>query len=510
VNDDDADRPDDFAAALTNWRTRRRMTKRVLAEAMGFDRSYVSHIEAGRHRASAAFARKAETTLNAGGELWRAWTGDDGSGSAAGPGRAVVTRGSVGLVVEHDHAELRYDQPKARAEGRGVYTAAMRRVIVNTGPDPVTRYLIRISVDRHPGDPEASNRLYRAHPLTFDDLHLTATCDGEPMAWEPKLDRDSFKEVWLRLENDHRRFPLYPGDRAVLEYSYQVGDDQWGTWFQRAVRLPTLDLSVSLVFPARLRAEVWGTETSTTAEAVPLHTSIIRRDDDGADVFEWSTTDPPLNARYRLEWQFPGQTGSEDGQAEGVTLRMASDRMKAAGIIQQGDPVLARTAIPFNLPDEASAAQDLVDDLLAAMARVREHHMFSKGMGLAAPQIGITRAAAVIVPPGDDADPIVLLNSVVVSASADTDEQYEGCLSFFDVRGLVLRPLRLEVEHTALNGDRLVTVFTDGMARLVAHEIDHLYGRLYTDRMRPGVQPISVAEYNSVGVGTGTAWRYGR
>ncbi len=178
--------------------------------------------------------------------------------------------------------------------------------------------------------------------------------------------------------------------------------------------------------------------------------------------------------------------------------------MKAAGITQAGDPVLAATAHPFSLPDEADEARRLIDELLAAMQRVREHHVFGKGMGLAAPQIGVTRAAAIVQPPGDDARPLVLLNPRVIEQSADTDEQYEGCLSFFDVRGLVPRPLRMEVKHTSLDGTKVITVFTDGLARLVAHEIDHLYGHLYTDRMRDGVHPISVEEYKDIG----KAWNY--
>lgn len=480
-----------FGAAVARWRTHRRLTQQALASAMGFDRSYVSHVEAGRHPASADFARKAESQLNAGGELWATWqAASNAPGEQSTPSPAHA---SGGLIVELDHAELRYDGQ--------VYTATMRRRIVNAGSDPVTRYLIRISVDRHPGDPEASNGLYRQHPLTFDELGLTATCDDEPMTWRPKLDRDSFKEIWLCFENEHGRFPLYPGERATLEYAYTVGDDKWGHWFQRAVRLHTLRLSVRLVFPAALVPSVWGTETSTTAEATPLHTPMTRHSHDGQAVYDWSTADPPLNARYRLEWRFKGRNEQPTPHPD---LRLASDRMKAAGIVQQGDPVLTAVALSFDLPTEADDALQLVNELLAAMQRVREHHVFGKGMGLAAPQIGVGRAAAIVQPPGDDATPITLLNPKVISESRDSDEQYEGCLSFFDVRGLVPRPLRLEVEHTNLDGRRIITAFSGGLARLVAHEIDHLYGRLYLDRMRESIEPISVEEYK----GSGRPWGY--
>ena len=481
-----------FAAMFSHWRSKREMSKRDLAIAMGFDPSYISHVEAGRYSASAAFARRAETALNAGGAIWQAWS--ETAPKASGPAIA-----HTGLVVEDDHAELRYEGDH--------FVAIMRRVILNNGPDPVTRYLIRVSVDRHPGDVEASNNLYRTSPLTFAELNLQARCDQEPMKQVVKVDRDAVKEVWLCFENDQGRFPLYPGERASLEYSYTVGDDKWGPWFQRAVRLPTIGLSVRLVFPAAVEAKVWGTETSATAEAIPLRTPVTRRRDDDTDidVFDWATNDPPLNARYRLEWRFRGLR-SPEGRDQSPHLRRASDRMRAAGIVQQGDPVLTTVAAYFNLPEQAEEAAHLVDDLLDTAQRVKEHHAFGKGMGLAAPQIGSSRAAAIVHPPDEDADPIVLLNPRVIEQDTAVDEHYEGCLSFFDVRGRVPRPRRLEVAHTMPDGQQVITVFTDALARLVAHEIDHLNGLVYTDRMREDEKPISVEEYR----GTGKTWDYSK
>jgi hypothetical protein len=100
-------------------------------------------------------------------------------------------------------------------------------------------------------DAERANALYRERPLRWDELALTATCDGEPMTWRPKADRDSFKEAWLCFENDRGRFPLYPGQHVTICYSYVVDDGRWGPWLQRAVRLPTRHLSVDLIFPLR-------------------------------------------------------------------------------------------------------------------------------------------------------------------------------------------------------------------------------------------------------------------
>jgi peptide deformylase len=272
---------------------------------------------------------------------------------------------------------------------------------------------------------------------------------------------------------------------------------KWGPWFQRAVRLPTERLSVRLLFPSELDPVVWGMETTMTADAIPFRSAISRDTEDSRDVFCWSTEDPPLHARYRLEWRFRARNTQEAGD------HTASETMRALGIVQEGDPILTSPARPFALPEEAEDARRVVAELQSTAARVAEVHTFGKGLGIAAPQIGIDRTAAIVRPPGGDT--ITLLNPRIVEESAETDEQYEGCLSFFDVRGMAPRPLVIHVEHQDINGQPQITVFERGVARLVAHEIDHLCGILYRERMQPGVEPIPVTTYR----GGGRNWRYG-
>ncbi|OZV81527.1 formylmethionine deformylase [Micromonospora echinospora] len=180
-----------------------------------------------------------------------------------------------------------------------------------------------------------------------------------------------------------------------------------------------------------------------------------------------------------------------------------SQHMIELGITQEGAAVLTRPAVPFALPAETPDALRVVERLRATMSRVASVHPFAKGMGMAAPQIGVGRAAAVVRAP--DGAELVLLNPRVVAESPEVDEQFEGCLSFFDVRGLVRRPSRIEVAHQEVDGRTTVTGFRDGLARLVAHEVDHLEGRLYRERMPPGAEVIPVSRYR----GTGTGWSYG-
>ncbi|MGK5737839.1 peptide deformylase [Micromonospora sp. URMC 103] len=498
---------DSFAAELARQRTARRLSKKQLAVLMGFDPSYVSHVEGRRHRPTEDFARRAEAVLEAGGAIWQRFREYDDVRQARNghPHRELPLPGQwlppgTGLVVEREVATLIHDD-----DG---YRCVIRRELYNAGTEPVTRYLVRVAVDRYPNDPGRSNRHHREHPLTFAELQLRAYRDDgagerEPMHWRAKHDRDAFKEIWLLFENGDRRFPLYPGDRATIEYAYRVGAEKWGPWFQRAVRLPTRHLAVRLDLPAALDPQVWGAETSLSAEEGPLRTPVHRRDEGVRAIFEWQTDDPPLNARYRMQWRFRARPEPEPDNPPTGRIR-PSDRMRAAGVVQRGDDLLRQPARPFDLPAEEATARDMVDRLSAALVRLDELHPFSKGVGIAAPQLGVGRAVAVVRPPDRHADPVVLLNPRVVDVSPDSDEQYEGCLSFFDHRGLVPRPLRVDVEHAQWDGSRIITSFEYGMARLVAHEIDHLEGRLYVDRMTPGVPLVPVEEYRE----SGQPWRY--
>jgi peptide deformylase len=507
-----------FVAEFARWRLERGLSKKQLAAAMGFDPSYLSHVEAHRHRPTEDFARRAETVLQAGGEIWRRFREYDdlrtnARGRAApGPQRDPpvlepwLPPGS-GLVVERETARLSY------VNGR--YRCTIQRALYNGGTEPVARYLIRIAVDRYPDESERSNAHHRTNPLSWDELRLVASCAAQPMEWRPKTDRDAFKEAWLLFENAHARFPLYPGQRTTIQYSYHVGADKWGRWFQRAVRLPTRRLRIELDLPMSMRPVVWGMETTLSAESIPLRTPIEQEIDGDRAVFSWSTENPPLHARYRLEWRFRGQPLPDQREAPGAgptdnrpdrsryRIEPPGTRMAAAGIVQRGAAVLRVPGRRLDLPREADVAVDAVDQLNRVLQQISTLHTFRKGFGLAAPQLGMSVAVAVVRPAGERA-PVVLLNPRIVDASPEQDEQFEGCLSFFDVRGTVRRPLRITVESTLPTGERIHSTYEHALARLVAHEIDHLAGRLYTDRMARDAPLVPLGEYDQ----TGLPWVY--
>ncbi|MFF7449856.1 MULTISPECIES: peptide deformylase [unclassified Streptomyces] len=183
-----------------------------------------------------------------------------------------------------------------------------------------------------------------------------------------------------------------------------------------------------------------------------------------------------------------------------------SQQMRDLDIVQYGAPVLRDPGPPSHSPmsGKPSTTTSVSSDV---MERIRRTHDFSgKGLGLAAPQIGIGRSAAVVQPPGSA--PLVLLNPRITDASEDMDERFEGCLSFFDVRAQVPQPLRITVETMTAAGSTEKAVYERGDARLIAHEIDHLDGLLLMDRMRPGVRPVPVEEYRRTAEPTGRPWSY--
>jgi peptide deformylase len=112
----------------------------------------------------------------------------------------------------------------------------------------------------------------------------------------------------------------------------------------------------------------------------------------------------------------------------------------------------------------------------------------NQALGLAGPQVGLPyRIIAVRV----DKEPLVLINPVIEGQSIATESKAEGCLSFPGLALKVKRPLNVLVSYMTRHGDRKTQDFTGETARAVQHEIDHLDGVVFIDRipkvMRSGV-----------------------
>ncbi len=141
-----------------------------------------------------------------------------------------------------------------------------------------------------------------------------------------------------------------------------------------------------------------------------------------------------------------------------------------------GDPVLREEAAPI----------EAVDDEIRALARDMFDTMYeADGVGLAANQIGITRRLIVVDPREEGVKPRALVNPRVVATGEETDRAEEGCLSIPGLREIVERKSSVVVEALDLDGET-VRIEAEGLAaRVLLHEIDHLDGVLFVDRVSP-------------------------
>jgi len=136
-----------------------------------------------------------------------------------------------------------------------------------------------------------------------------------------------------------------------------------------------------------------------------------------------------------------------------------------------GSPVLRERAKEVGVVDDE--VRRLVEDLRETM------HAY-KGVGLAANQVGVARRVAVVETEGSDL--LVLIDPEIVEKEGQIDDE-EGCLSIPDLYGDVRRAATVVVETTTLDGQRVRVPAADLRARAIQHEIDHLDGILFVDRL---------------------------
>ncbi|HWB83115.1 MAG TPA: peptide deformylase [Bryobacteraceae bacterium] len=141
-------------------------------------------------------------------------------------------------------------------------------------------------------------------------------------------------------------------------------------------------------------------------------------------------------------------------------------------IVKFGDPVLEREAenvTEFDTPELHKFLEDMFESMYAA-----------KGVGLAAPQIGVSKKIAVIdCSNGENPDEkIVIINPKILHTDG-RQEGEEGCLSIPGFREQVRRAKRTTVRAQNVKGEEFEMTGEDLLARAFQHETDHLYGRLY-------------------------------
>jgi peptide deformylase len=193
-----------------------------------------------------------------------------------------------------------------------------------------------------------------------------------------------------------------------------------------------------------------------------------------------------------------GQRRRDDLGAWGVSATGATgpelvERVRAVlsaprpwNVTQVGEPVLRQTAAPY----DGQLPGNLLHQLLDAM----HAHLPGVGVGLAAPQIGIPLALAVIADPAEVAPevaaarerlpqpPLDLINPVVTWMGSEQRAFYEGCLSVTGLIAVVSRSRRVRLSAQDRDGRPYELELSGWPARIAQHETDHLNGVLYLDR----------------------------
>ena len=160
--------------------------------------------------------------------------------------------------------------------------------------------------------------------------------------------------------------------------------------------------------------------------------------------------------------------------------------MSAREIVKMGNPVLREIAEDFS-PKEilSEETQSLVEDMWDSMEA-------AGGIGLAAPQIGISKQLAVIrlqeqsdrYPDMKDSEDFVIFNPKITVLDETEQGFWEGCLSIPGLRGYVERPRNIRVDYLDEDAKPKSIEIDEFLATVFQHEIDHLIGRLYVDRMK--------------------------
>lgn len=139
------------------------------------------------------------------------------------------------------------------------------------------------------------------------------------------------------------------------------------------------------------------------------------------------------------------------------------------------DEILRKRAREVEVIDDKikELAQDMMDTM----------HKYD-GVGLAAPQVGILKRV-IVIDLGEEGTQFVLINPVLIKAKGEQICD-EGCLSFPNQYGKVKRPKEIEIVALDINGKQIRVKGKDLLAQAIAHELDHLEGKLFIDFVEPG------------------------
>jgi peptide deformylase len=152
------------------------------------------------------------------------------------------------------------------------------------------------------------------------------------------------------------------------------------------------------------------------------------------------------------------------------------------------DPVLKKKATPVT--DFGPAMQKLFDDMIATM------HV-SDGVGLAAPQIGISQQIFIACPTMRRGEEYIMVNTVIEKKSG-TATAAEGCLSLPGISGEIVRATKLRITFQDHLGRKRTAEVEDFFARVIQHEMDHLNGKLIIDHFTGAKREALLKQYETL------------
>ncbi len=163
-------------------------------------------------------------------------------------------------------------------------------------------------------------------------------------------------------------------------------------------------------------------------------------------------------------------------------------------IIQLGNPKLRQIAQSIvDIQDES--VQQLIDTLMLKVVD-------ANGVGIAAPQIAQSWRLFIVAsrpnlryPDAPNMEPTAMINPKIVTHSQETVKAWEGCLSVPGIRGLVPRYQHIEVEYTDRKGKKQCCELSGFVARIFQHELDHLDGIVFVDRLETTNDLVTEQEY---------------
>ncbi|MCI8361649.1 MAG: peptide deformylase [Clostridia bacterium] len=144
-------------------------------------------------------------------------------------------------------------------------------------------------------------------------------------------------------------------------------------------------------------------------------------------------------------------------------------------IREEGDEILKKKSREVEQIDDR--IKELLDDMVETM------HKYN-GVGLAAVQVGILKRV-IVIDLYDEKGPIKLINPVIIKEKGEQEVE-EGCLSFPNKYAKMIRPAEVVVEALNENGEKIKIKAKDLLAQALSHEIDHLNGITFVEKMIPG------------------------